>query len=96
MTLNPRAQRAIILAYFTALAVIYAIAWLAPGIGLVRDDATYLVTAKAIASGQGYPQTQFPPVFPALLALFTLVSDQPQWLKILPLASTAVKIRLQT
>lgn len=88
MTLNRGAQRAIISIYFAALAVIYAIAWLAPGIGLAHDDATYLETAKAIASGQGYPQTQFPPVFPLLLALLTLVSQQTLWLKVLPLVST--------
>lgn len=88
MTINRGALRAIIGFYFAALAVIYAIAWLAPAIGLTGDDATYLLTANAIASGHGYPQTQFPPVFPALLALFTLISRQPQWLKILPLASS--------
>lgn len=88
MTLDRRAQRAIIWTYFAALAVIYAFAWFAPGIGAARDDATYLLTAKSIAAGHGYPQTQFPPVFPVLLALFTLVSQQTQWLKLLPLLST--------
>jgi hypothetical protein len=33
-------------------------------------------------------ETGFPPLFPALLALFTLVSQQTQWLKLLPIAST--------
>ncbi len=89
MTLNRPAQRAIVAIYFAAVAVVYAVAWLASGIGLVRDDATYLLTARALAAGHGYPQTQFPPVFPALLALFTLVSQQPLWLKLLPLACTA-------
>lgn len=91
-------MRAIIAIYFAALAVIYAIAWRSPAIGQYRDDAVYLVTAKAIAAGHGYrieslpepvPETQFPPLFPALLALFTLVSQQLQWLKLLPLACTA-------
>lgn len=85
MTFNRGAQYAVIGTYFAALAVIYGIAWLAPGVGLARDDATYLMTAKAIAAGQGYPQTQFPPVFPVLLAVFTLISQQTQWLKVLPL-----------
>ncbi|HTA45210.1 MAG TPA: hypothetical protein VK789_22335 [Bryobacteraceae bacterium] len=89
MTLNRGVQRAIIGTYFAALAVIYAIAWLAPAVGLARDDAAYLLTARAIATGQGYPQTQFPPVFPGLLALFTLISQQTQWLKALPLLCTA-------
>jgi len=95
MTLNRGAQRAIIAIYFAVLAAVYAIAWLAPAIGLYHDDAIYLVTAKAIAAGHGYvidslpnpvPQTQFPPLFTSILALFTLVSLQPQWLKLLPLA----------
>jgi hypothetical protein len=83
--------------YFAALAVIYAIAWFSPAIGQYHDDAVYLVLAKAIAAGHGYrieslpepvPETSFPPLFPALLAVFTLVSNQLQWLKLLPLACT--------
>src|SRR5579863_2353231 len=98
MTLTRGAQRAIIAVYFAALVVVYAIAWLAPGVGLAHDDAVYLVTAKAIAAGHGYvidslpdpgPQTQFPPIFPGLLALFTFVSQQTLWLKLLPLACAA-------
>ena len=98
MTLNRSAQRATIAIYFAVLAVVYAIAWLAPAIGLYHDDAVYLVTAKAIAGGHGYaidslpqpvPQTQYPPLFTGILALFTLVSLQPQWLKLLPLACSA-------
>lgn len=94
MTLSRGAQRAIIAIFFCILAVVYAVSWLAPAIGLYQDDATNLVTAKAIAAGQGYtiaslpepvPQTQQPPLFPAVLALFTLVSAQAQWLKLLPL-----------
>jgi hypothetical protein len=98
MTINRTALRAIIAIYFAALAVIYVIAWLSPAIGRYHDDAVYLVIAKAIAAGHGYrleslpepvPETGFPPLFPALLAIFTLVSKQPQWLKLLPLACTA-------
>jgi hypothetical protein len=85
MTLHRGSQRAIIVVFFSALAVIYAIAWFAPAVGLFHDDAVYLVTAKAIAAGQPIPQTKFPPVFPVLLALFTLVSEQALWLKLLPL-----------
>jgi hypothetical protein len=97
MTINRTALRAIIAIYFAALAVIYAIAWRSPAIGQYHDDAVYLVIAKAIAAGHGYrieslpdpvPETSFPPLFPALLALFTLVSQQLQWLKLLPLACT--------
>src|SRR5579862_8235984 len=102
MTLNRTVLRAIIAIYFTALLVIYVIAWRSPAIGRYHDDAVYLVTAKAIAAGHGYQldslpnpvaETQFPPLFPALLALLTLVlpqtlSQQPQWLTLLPLACT--------
>jgi hypothetical protein len=98
MTLNRGAQRAMIVVFFSFLAVVYAVAWSLPAIGLDHDDAGYLITANSIAAGHGYtieslptpiPQTNYPPLFPAVLALFTLVSRQPQWLKLLPLASTA-------
>jgi hypothetical protein len=98
MTLNRGSQRAIIAIFFSLLAVVYAVAWFLPAISLDHDGAGYLVTARAIATGQGYtieslpspiPQTNFPPLFPAVLALFTLVSRQTQWLKLLPLACTA-------
>jgi hypothetical protein len=98
MTLNGGAQRAMIVVFFCVLAVVYAVIWFLPAVGLDHDDAGYLVTARAIATGQGYtiqslptpiPQTNFPPLFPVLLALFTLVSRQTQWLKLLPLACAA-------
>ncbi len=98
MTLNRGAERATITIFFSVLAVVYAMAWFLPAIGLDHDDATCLITARAIATGHGYmieslphpiPQTNFPPFFPAVLALFTLVSQHPQWLKLLPLACTA-------
>ena len=97
MTLNKTGQRAVAAAFFAVLAVLYTIAWMSPAMGLFHDDAVYLVTAKAIAAGHGYMidslpepirQTKYPPLFPALLALFTLVSSQPWWLKLLPLACT--------
>ena len=83
MTLNRSGQRVIAAIFFAALAVLYGIAWMSPAIGLFHDDAIYLVTAKAISAGHGYRieslpepilQTKYPPLFPALLALFTLVS----------------------
>jgi hypothetical protein len=98
MTLNRGAQRAMIAVFFLVLAVVYALAWLLPVIGLYHDDATNLITARAIAAGHGYtieslphpiPQTKSPPLFPVVLALFTLVSGQTQWLKLLPLFCTA-------
>lgn len=59
-------------------------AWLAwtfpelPHFGWIHDDGIYLVTAKALAEGQGYRiasfpgapyQTKYPPLYPAVLAL---------------------------
>ncbi|HWE50842.1 MAG TPA: glycosyltransferase family 39 protein [Bryobacteraceae bacterium] len=94
MILNRGSQRAIIAISFSVLAVIYAIAWMAPATGLSYDDGIYAVTAKALAAGHGYvidslprpvPETKFPPFFPAVLALFTLVSQQTLWLKLLPM-----------
>jgi len=98
MTLNRGAQRAMIAVFFSLLAVVYVVAWSLPAIGLDHDDAGFLITADAIAAGHGYtieslptpvPQTNYPPLFPALLALFTLVAGHPQWLKLLPLACAA-------
>jgi hypothetical protein len=97
MTITPRAQRSLAALFFAAVAVIYFIAWRAPSVGLYHDDGVYLVTAKSLAAGHGYtieslpnpiPQTKYPPAFPALLALFTLVSSNTQWLKLLPVLCT--------
>lgn len=88
MTLHRGAQRAVIAIFFAGLAAIYAMAWLAPAIGLYHDDGSFLISAKALAAGHGY-DAAYPPLFPAILALFTLVSSQPQWLKLLPLLCAA-------
>ena len=62
------------------LGIVYVFAWLAPSVGLYHDDGIYLVTAKALAEGQGYriislptviPQSKYPFLFP--LALFLSV-----------------------
>ena len=98
MTLHGNTRRALIAICFAILGAIYAIAWFTPAVGLYHDDGVYLVTAKALAAGHGYtieslphaiPQTKYPPLFPALLALFLLVSQQTQWLKLLPLLCAA-------
>jgi hypothetical protein len=98
MTLSHRAQRAITVVFFLTLAVVYAVAWSLPATGLFHDDAISMVTGKSIAAGHGYmleslpnpvPQTNDPPLFPAVLALFTLASQQAQWLKLLPLGCAA-------
>lgn len=87
MTWNRRAESALIAIFFCALAAVYAVAWFLPAIGFDHDDAGYLVAANALAAGHG--QSHYPPFFPAVLALFTLVSRQALWLKLLPLGCTA-------
>jgi hypothetical protein len=98
MNLTRGAQRAILPAVCAVLAGIYVTAWLAPAIGLFHDDAVYLETAKALVSGHGYvieslpaaiPQTKYPPLWPAVLGFFVLVSQNPLWLKLAPLLCTA-------
>jgi hypothetical protein len=87
MTWNRRAESAMIAIFFCLLAAVYAVAWTLPAIGFEHDDAGYLVTAQAMAAGHG--ASDYPPLFPAVLALFTLVSGHALWLKLLPLACMA-------
>jgi hypothetical protein len=98
MTWSVGAQRATIAAYLAFIAVLYGIAWFLPAAALDHDAALNLVTAKAIAAGHGYvvnsvptpvAETSRPPLFSAVLALFTLISSNAQWLKLAALASTA-------
>jgi len=97
MVSSTGAQRVTIVAYLALLAAMYGIVWFLPANALDHDAAINLVTAKALAAGHGYAidnlpnpivQTHQPPLFPALLALFTLASSNAQWLKLLPLAAT--------
>jgi hypothetical protein len=94
MILNRRAQSAILAVSFTLIGAIYLAAWLAPSVAMDHESGVNLVLAKALSAGHGYvldnlpdpvPETHVPPVFPALLALFALVSSQAQWLKLAPL-----------
>lgn len=98
MILSPRAIRVFVIALFVMAAAVYLIGWQAPAIGLAHEDGLNLVAAKAIAAGHGYtieslpqpvPETSIPPLWPAVLALFTLVSGQAQWLKLAPLVLIA-------
>jgi hypothetical protein len=52
-------------------------------VGVVHDDAMYVILARALASGEGYrflnlpgapPATHFPPGYPALLALVSWIA----------------------
>jgi hypothetical protein len=85
------------------LASAYAIAFFAPATGLFHDDGIYLVTARALAEGQGYriislpqapPQTKYPILFPWLLSLTWRLApsfpDNVLLLRIVPLASAIV------
>lgn len=64
-------------------------------VGTYRDDARYIVAARALATGNGYslasfpdpppPETQYPPGYPALLAPLTLI--YPNWLAALRVPS---------
>jgi len=85
---------------FASLGVCYWVAFSAPAVGTYHDDGIYVVTAKALAQGDGYrivslpeplPQTKYPILFPFLLSLvWRLVPQFPAnapFLKLLPLAA---------
>jgi hypothetical protein len=66
------------LALATGIAIVDALP-----VGVVADDAFYVILARALASGEGYrylnvpghpPGTHFPPGYPALLALVSFVA----------------------
>ena len=76
----------------------YTIALRAPAAGTFHDDGIYAITAQALATGRGYrimslpsemPQTKYPFLFPALLAVvWRMFPRFPQnliWLKLVPL-----------
>jgi hypothetical protein len=98
MMFKQGAQRAIIAAVCAVVAGIYVMAWLAPAVGLFHDDAVYLETAKSLAAGHGYrieglpdpiAQTKYPPLWPAVLAAFVVISQNPLWLKLPAMLCTA-------
>jgi hypothetical protein len=81
----------------------YAIAISAPAAGVFHDDGIYIVTARALAEGQGYhiislpqspPQTKYPFLFPWLLSLVWRLApafpDNVPLLRAVPMAATAV------
>ena len=61
----------------TGLAIVDALP-----VGVVADDAFYVILARSLAMGQGYhalnlpgdPAERFPPGYPALLALLSFVA----------------------
>ena len=71
--------------------------------GMFHDDGVYLVTAKALATGQGYriaslpgqpAQTKYPELFPWLLSLvwraFPVFPQNLPWLRIVPFGAAIV------
>lgn len=74
--------RTLLICLMALLAAMYGIAWFAPAIGLVYSDGAALMMATA------HKGDALPPFFPALLALFAVVSKQAWWLKLVPLAAT--------
>lgn len=97
MILTSRSTRAIFGVIFAIIGALYAAAWFAPAVAQDHESGMNLVLAKALASGHGYmrdnlpqpvPETDVAPLFPAVLALLTLVSGYAAWLKLLPLACT--------
>jgi hypothetical protein len=98
MTVTRGAVRALTVALCVVLAVIWGVAWLAPAIASDSLSGAYLVAARSLATGQGLAaanlpapiaETGFPPLFPAILALWSLVSLSAVWLKALPVACSA-------
>ncbi len=70
------------------IAVLYGFAWFAPAIGLTYSEGAALATAVY------HTGDLIPPLFPALLAPFAMISRQSQWLKLLPLGCTVLWLLL--
>jgi hypothetical protein len=83
-SVTPRVRQTLLICLIVALATLYVVAWFAPAIGLAYYEGEALLAAKSGA----FASTSSPPLFPALLGLFTLVSQNAQWLKALPLLCT--------
>jgi hypothetical protein len=70
---------------FLLLAPQYWISLFTPATGVYHDDAIYLITARALAQGNGYqieslpttlPQTKYPILFPALLSMVWRIAPE--------------------
>jgi hypothetical protein len=94
-SVSPRLRWKLLIGLLAVLGGMYAIGWFAPAIGLAYRDGAVLVTARTLATGQGYAigslpapvgETSIPPLFSAVLALFSAISQQARWLKVVPLS----------
>jgi hypothetical protein len=81
-------HRTLLISLIALLAAMYGIAWFAPAVGLAYSDGASLVSALT-RKGNGSP-----PLLPAVLALFALISRQAQWLKLAPLISAIAWLAL--
>ena len=98
---------------FAAVPALAFLAWAylaymrAPAVGTFHDDGVYLVTAKALATGQGYRivslpgephQTKYPILFPWLLSLIWRIAPAfPHslvWLRVVPFGAAIVWLYL--
>ena len=89
------------------LVAVYLALLQTPAAGTFHDDGVYLVTAKALAEGQGYriislpgepPQTKYPILFPWLVSLVwhlnpSFPANLP-WLRLVPLLATLAWLSL--
>jgi len=93
--------RAVLVLAGALLVWAYAICISLPSAGVFHDDGIYVVTARALAEGQGYriislpespPQTKYPILFPWLLSLIWRIApvfpDNLPLLRIVPVAAT--------
>jgi hypothetical protein len=89
------------------LAMGYLVLLRTPAVGMFHDDGIYLVTAKALAEGQGYrissipgepPQTKYPILFPWLLSLmwraYPSFPANVLWLRLVPLGAMLIWLGL--
>ena len=82
--MNARLVPVLVVAIVLVAAILSITAW---PVGAIQDDATYVILAKSIATGEGYRQlnlpgtpnvTHYPPAYPLFLAvLWRLWPDFP-------------------
>jgi hypothetical protein len=99
--------RTLFVCTIVCLVAVYLALLQTPVAGTFHDDGMYLVTAKALAEGQGYriislpgepPQTKYPILFPWLVSLVwhlnpSFPANLP-WLKLVPLLATLAWLSL--
>jgi hypothetical protein len=106
-TLALTIARSVLVCILIGVAAAYVALLQTPAAGTFHDDGVYLVTAKALAEGQGYriislpsepPQTKYPILFPWLVSLVwhlnpSFPANLP-WLRLVPLLATLAWLSL--